>query len=395
MLHFIDFHTHSAYSRGTSEKLYNIRETVKVAKRKGVTVLGSGDILHQKWRLHVQTSLTLNETIDKVKILPTVEVDIGKIHTVIIFPEFKVVYDAYKILSKYGNLEVGRPVLHCTPMDMIYELITIDERIMFIPAHIWTSWFGVLGMRSGYNRIEEYYGDMSRYVYAIETGMSSNIIMNWRCSFLDKYFKFSSSDLHSPSSHRLGREATIFLSESDGFDYEEFWKYIRYGRDNKKKYDRIGTIEVPPEYGKYHLDGHRATRHENNIPYCTEYGTMCPICKKKLTIGVNHRIEDLATRPKGYIPMYPEYFSELLPLEELIAIYKGYTSPNPETFNIWKMMTKKIGTEYEILMVIDESELRRYVGEKFTKLIIANRKGNIKIEAGYDGQYGKIIGWTD
>lgn len=258
MLFYSDLHIHSKYSRATSDKM-DIENLIKHAKVKGLNLLGSGDFSHPKWLSELKSKLKEIEDSGFFRVegerdvffvlsteVSTVFRHEGvskKIHHVLVAPNFETVDKMNEFLAKYGNLEAdGRPTLNITPAELIENLINIDERILIVPAHLWTSWFGALG-QNGFNSLEDCYEDQVKHIYAVETGLSSDPAMNWRLSELDKYILMSNSDAHSPWYWRLGREANVYELESPS--YKELIEAIK--TKNQKKI--LMTIEVDPAYG--------------------------------------------------------------------------------------------------------------------------------------------------
>ncbi len=386
-----DLHIHSKYSRGCSTAL-DIDNLEKYAKLKGLTVLGTGDFTHPKWITELKNKLTDdgNGILKTKKGFPFIlqtEISLiytskGKgrrIHNVVLAPNFEVVDQITEELKKRGRVDYdGRPIFKIPSPEFVELLRNISDKIEVIPAHIWTPHFSVMGEYNKFKNIDECFEDQTRHIHAVETGLSSDPPMNWRCSFLDKFNLVSSSDSHSFWPWRIGREATIFDTK---LTYEAIIKAIRTGKG------LTGTIEVDPAYGKYHYDGHR------NCGVCMtpieslKTGNRCPKCGSLLTIGVEHRVEELADRPEGYLPPNAKKFYRLMPLSELIQhiIGKGIATKKvwEEYYNLMK-----IGNELEILLNKSREELMKATTEKITNAIIKNREGKIKVRPGFDGVYG-------
>jgi uncharacterized protein (TIGR00375 family) len=285
-------------------------------------------------------------------------------------------------MSKYGRMDYdGRPIFKISLKEFTRIIKNISDLIEIIPAHIWTPWFGVLGSKSGFDSIEEAFKEESNKIYALETGLSSDPLMNYRLSKLDRFNLVSFSDAHSYWPWRLGREATLF---NEVKTYEELIKAIRTG-------DKlIGTIEVDPRYGKYHLDGHRECNVRLTPQESRKLGNICPVCKKPLTIGVENRVEELADREFGFIKENAKQFFRIIPLSELISQSIGKSINSKSVWNIYNNITKEY-SEFDILLKLDENELKKIVDDKLGELIIMNRLGNIEVDPGYDGVYGKPI----
>lgn len=395
---FADLHIHSHYSRATSKEM-NIENIEKYAKIKGLNLVGTGDFTHPYWFDELKRNLREVENTglfqfkDKnvffmlqAEISNMYEQDgkIRKIHNVILAPSFEIVEQINEFLKDYGNLSSdGRPIFNnMSCEELVEKLIEISKDIVIIPAHAWTPWYGVFGSKSGFNSIEECFQDQTKNIFAIETGLSSDPQMNWRLSSLDKFALVSNSDCHSPWPYRLGRELNIFETK---MDYKEIINTIK--EKNPKKF--LYTIEVDPSYGKYHFDGHRKCNVCLNPKESLKYKSYCPVCRKKLTIGVLHRVEELADREEGFIPNNAIPFKTLLPLSELIATVYHTQTFSKKVWGEFNKLIKIFGSELKILLEIPKQEFR--VNQRLADLIIKNRERKLKVQPGYDGIYGKLI----
>ena len=395
---FADLHIHSRYSRATSKEM-NIENIEKYAKIKGLNLVGTGDFTHPFWFDELKRNLREVENTglfqfkDKdiffmlqTEVSNIYEQDgkIRKIHNVIFAPSFAVVEQINEFLKDYGNLSSdGRPIFSkMSCVELVERLIEISKDIIIIPAHAWTPWFGIFGSKSGFDSIEECFQDQTKNIFAIETGLSSDPLMNWRLSSLDKITLISNSDCHSPWPYRLGRELNVFETK---MDYKEIINTIK--EKDQKKF--LYTIEVDPSYGKYHFDGHRKCNVCLEPKESTKYKSYCPVCRKKLTIGVLHRVEELADREEGFIPKNAIPFKTLLPLSELIATVYHTQTFSKKVWEGFNKLTKDFGSELKILLEVPREELR--INERLIDLIIKNREGKLKVRAGYDGIYGKLI----
>jgi len=397
---FVDLHLHSHYSRATSNEM-NIENLEKFGKIKGLNLLGTGDFTHPYWLSELKRNLTEVENTglfhfkDKnVYFMLQAEVSniynqdgkIRKIHSIILAPSFEIVEQINDFLKNYSNLSSdGRPMLtnfNCA--ELAENLINISKDIVIIPAHAWTPWFSVFGSKSGFDSLEECFQDQTKHIFAIETGLSSDPAMNWRLSALDNISLVSNSDSHSPWPTRLGRELNVFDTE---IAYKEIISAIK--EKDPKKF--LYTIEVDPSYGKYHWDGHRNCNVSLDPKESMKYHNTCPVCGKPLTIGVLHRVEELADREEGFIPKNAIPFKSLLPLSELIA---AVYNTEPFSKKVWEESTKFIkefGSELNVLLDASEDKLRLLTHEKIVEIILKNRKGELKVQPGYDGVYGKLI----
>ena len=292
--------------------------------------------------------------------------------------------------SRYGWMDNGYAYMPIFKIEKeryngyVYNLEVEEDNSYvseFATVHnCWTPWFSVFGSSSGFNSMEDCFKEKTKEIFALETGLSSDPEMNWRLSKMDRFTLISNSDSHSYWPWRMGRECNILDIE---LSYKNLIKAIRTGEGFS------GTVEVDPNYGKYHLDGHR------NCNVCLEpkeslkLGNKCPKCKRELTIGVLHRIEELADRPTGYKPKGKPPFYKLVPLAEIIAGYLGAAQPSSKkVFEVYDLLIGKFGNELKISLNINESELKKVVDEKLAGLIIKNREGKIKVTPGYDGVYG-------
>ena len=252
---------------------------------------------------------------------------------------------------------------------------------MIIPAHIWTPWFSLFGSKSGFDSIQECFEEESKNIYALETGLSSDPAMNWRLKALDKYNLISNSDAHSPA--KLGREANVFDTEKS---YKAIIDTLRT-KDNKRF---LSTIEFFPEEGKYHYDGHRDCGVRFTPSQTKEHNNICPKCNKPLTIGVMHRVDDLADREEGIMPDGAASFKSLVPLQEIISQAKGKGVATKAVQTEYDEAIGYFGTEFEILLNVKEKDLIERLPENTAKAIIKMRKGDLVINPGFDGEFGKV-----
>ena len=318
-----DLHIHGRPSQATSNAL-DINNLEKYAKIKGIDLMGTGDFTHPKWIEHIKSELSddgsgIYKTKTGFPFMLTTEISLiysqgGKgrrVHNVVFAPDLQAVEGITKYLLSKGRIDYdGRPIFKIPCPEFVEELRKVDERVEVIPAHIWTPWFSMLGSKSGFNSVKECFLDQTKYINAIETGLSSDPPMNWRLKQLDKFEQVSFSDLHSFWPWRIGREATMFNVKS--ITYKSILNSIR-----KKKV--AGTIEVDPNYGKYHIDGHRKCNFCSEPEDTKKLGGLCPVCGKPLVIGVLNRVEELADRKESYVKKDGKKFYTLLPLSEILA----------------------------------------------------------------------------
>jgi uncharacterized protein (TIGR00375 family) len=392
-----DFHLHSKYSRATSKNM-EVETLARWAKKKGITLLGTGDFTHPTYFAELRSKLEplgngllrLKKGDQGIQYILTTEVSniytqdgkVRRIHTLIFAPSFEVVE---AIRSKLGNLgklsSDGRPIFSFTAKELAKMVLDISTDCLIIPAHAWTPWFSIFGANSGFDSIEECFGEMSPHIHAIETGLSSDPEMNWRLSALDPITLISNSDAHSPN--RLGREANAFDCE---LDYREIAETIR--KKDRKKF--LFTIEFFPEEGKYHYDGHRKCGVIFSASQTKANQYLCPKCHKKLTVGVMHRVEELADRPEGFIPKNAIPSIHLIPLEELIAEAMGYRVGTKAVEGEYERLLERGGSEFQILLDATPDELASFVPAKILEAIVRMRQGKVSIIPGHDGVYGKI-----
>jgi len=370
----------------------------KWAKVKGIKVLGTGDFTHPYYLNDLKTHLEpaanglfrLRGEGENVYFMLTAEVNNifpakgkeRKIHTLIFAPSFEVVEKINARLSQYTDLSIdGRPTLSFSAKELVKIVLDISEDCLIVPAHAWTPWYGIFGSKSGFDSIEECFEEESRYIYAIETGLSSDPSMNWRLSSLDHITLISNSDAHSPS--KIGREANIFHCN---LDYYEIIDTIK----NKDRNRLIATIEFYPEEGKYHFDGHRKCNVVFSPQETKRHNYICPVCGKRLTVGVMHRIESLADRPSGHRPndAIPEI--HLVPLEQIISEALGVQTTTKAVQEEYKRLVSIGGSEFEILLKLSIEELSRFVPPRILEGISRVREGKLFIKPGFDGVYGKI-----
>jgi len=387
-----DFHIHSKYSRATSREM-DLDHIAQWAKWKGLKLVGTGDFTHHLWLSELKEKLEpLGNglfTYRDVNFILTAEVNNifsqggrnRRIHNLIFAPSIEVVEKINHSLSGFGNLASdGRPIVSLSGRELLEEVLSISEDCLLVPGHIWTPYFGLLGSNTGFDSIEECFGNLSQEIYAVETGLSSDPAMNWRLSKLDKITLVSNSDAHSPS--RLGREANIFEAE---LDYQEIIRII-------KEKDRTGlraTIEFFPQEGKYHFDGHRACNFCLSPVESKKYKNICPRCGSKLTIGVMHRVNDLADREDGFVPDTNIPFYSLIPLEEIIAECLGKSRGTEVVLREYRRLISHYGDEIRLLLDIPPEDLIQLPAQ-IKESILRVRNGKVEISPGYDGVYGKV-----
>ncbi len=408
-----DFHLHSKYSRATSPQM-DLENLDKWARIKGIKVLGTGDFTHPEWFNNLKQKLEpaepglfrLKSSNSEIRFLLTTEIScvysktqaiakgkkedlsslskgkVRKIHIIVFAPSFEVVEKINVQLGWVGNLKSdGRPILGLDAKELTKIVLSISQDCLIIPAHAWTPWFAIFGSKSGFDSIEECFEDYSKYIYSIETGLSSDPAMNWRLSALDKVTLISNSDSHSPS--KIGREANVFNTE---ISYAAITQAIKDKDPQKFLY----TIEFYPEEGKYHYDGHRSCEIKLSPQETKKYNGICPVCGKPLTVGVLNRVEQLADREEGYLPEKRIPFKNLVPLEEIIADALGHNTGTKQVEKEYKNLIENFNSEFNILLDTTKENLEKITLPEIAEGIMRVREGKVVKEAGYDGVYGKI-----
>lgn len=400
-----DLHIHSKYSRATSRDL-NPENLWRWAQLKGISVVGSGDFTHPQWIKELEDKLeplgnglfSLKKSFRTGEVPDSCCADVSfmlsaeisciykkndktrKIHTIVLVPGFS---DAEKInekLRQIGNLHSdGRPILGLDAKKLLKIVLDCSPEAMVIPAHAWTPHFSVFGAASGFDSLEECYEELTPHIHAIETGLSSDPLMNWRLSQLDRITLISNSDAHSPS--KLGREANIFDTE---LSYAAMMDAIR----TKKGFS--GTIEFFPEEGKYHYDGHRDCDISFTPKETIRHHGLCPVCNKKLTIGVMHRVDKLADREEGFRPENSPSFKSIIPLSEIIGEALGVGPTSKKVAAMYFQLLSVLGSEFHILMDAPLIEIEAAGSPKIAEAVSKVRTGEVSIAPGFDGEFGKI-----
>jgi uncharacterized protein (TIGR00375 family) len=394
-----DFHIHSRYAMACSRDI-TIESLDQAAVTKGINVLGTGDFTHPMWLKEIKSALEedgstglfkLKGKESKTRFMLSSEVStiftfgekVRKIHNCILLSSIESVVQLNDQLRRYGSLEMdGRPQLSMPAAELVEILFEIDRNAFLFPAHAWTPYFGVFGSISGFDTMKEAYQDQEYRIHALETGLSSDPAMNWRISALDKYALLSNSDMHSVG--KMGREANVFELEENKVTYNEIIDAIT--KKDKKRF--VKTIEFYPEEGKYHFDGHRNCNFSNNPE--EKNLERCPICGKKLVLGVLHRIGELADRKTGEKPKETIPYDNVIPLNEIIGEVSGrgpYTQSVKKTYD---ELIAAFGTEFDVLENASEKSMADVAGEEVAKGVMKMRKGDVSIVPGYDGVYGVV-----
>ncbi len=400
-----DLHVHSHYSRATSKDM--CPEGIwKWAQLKGIQVIGTGDFTHPGWLRELNEKLeplgnglfSLKKEFQtndvpqscKADVLFILSAEISciyskngktrKIHSVILAPDFMAAARINIALSKIGNLTSdGRPILGLDAKALLRITLDASPDAMLIPAHAWTPHFSVFGAASGFDSLEECYEELTPHIYAIETGLSSDPLMNWRLSALDKITLVSNSDAHSAA--KIGREANIL-------DTEIAYPAILEAIKTRKGFE--GTIEFFPEEGKYHYDGHRDCAVSLSPKETIHFDHLCPVCSKKVTIGVMHRVEKLADREQGFKPEGARPFFSIIPLPEIIAEGLKCGVSTKKVQSLYRSLLEKLGSEFKILMDAPLDDIEHAGTPLLREAVSRMREGKVHIAPGYDGEFGKI-----
>jgi len=410
-LRFItDFHIHSHFSIATSKNL--VPEHLDYwAKRKGIHVIGTGDCIHPGWvselreklepagnglfvlkkeyRLEESSALKNEHFPEDIYFMLTGELSsiykkdgkVRKVHNICVFPDMDSLEKVQSRLDRMGNIRSdGRPILGIDSKDILEMVLESSDRSFLIPAHIWTPWFSVLGSKSGFDSLEECYEDLTDNIFAVETGLSSDPEMNWMCGILDRFKLVSNSDAHSPE--KLGREANIFDTD---LSYDGILQAL------KGDTGFCGTIEFFPQEGKYHLDGHRKCGIRWDPLETVRHGGICPVCGKPVTRGVLYRVAELADRTDTDSAPQRRDFHSITQLPDLIAEMFGQKSCKTKAVQKkYSELLTALGPEFHILLDSDRAEIERAGGAMMAEGIIRLRNGNVIIDEGYDGEFGRV-----
>ncbi len=413
MQYIADIHIHSHYSIATS-KVSNPEHLFLAAATKGVNLVGTGDFTHPGWRQELLEKLEPDEGTGFWRLRPELEKALReklpgqsrnlpvhfvlsgelssiykkmgrarKVHNLILMPDMESVDRLCADLEKIGNIRSdGRPILGLDCRDLLKMTLEACPEACFIPAHIWTPHFSVFGSRSGFDRIEDCYGDLTSEIYALETGLSSDPPMNWRVSALDRYTLVSNSDAHSPE--KLAREANLIDGD---FSYRGLTESFKGGENSRF----LGTVEFYPEEGKYHYDGHRACKVRLTPEQTAGLGGRCPVCGGKITEGVLNRVLKLADRPAGATPgKAARHFERLIPLIEVLAESHGTGPGTRAVQRSRERLLREIGPELFVLREAPVEAITRVAGPTVAEAVRRNRTGKVRIEPGYDGEYGTV-----
>jgi uncharacterized protein (TIGR00375 family) len=397
-----DFHIHSKYARACSKDL--IPENLALwADKKGIGVLGTGDFTHPAWISELKENLVeskpglykLKNSDTKSLFMLTGELasiykqgdKVRRVHNLVFAPNFAAADKFISLLEKRGvNLRSdGRPIMGVPCEELVKIAKDADEQMEVIPSHAWTPHFGVFGSLSGFDSLSEAYGEMSKYIFAIETGLSSDPKMNWQVGELNNITLISNSDAHSL--RKLGREANVFDIDEKDLSYSKIIEILKHPKGN----EFLETIEFFPEEGKYHLDGHADCKFSCEPSQTKKLGGICPVCKKKLLRGVMSRVDDLSNfsviPAQAGIRRVP--FRSIIPLEEIIAETFGVGTASKKVVAQYENMVNLI-PEFKILLDASREKIEQISTKQLAESIMRVREGKVQLAGGYDGIFGKI-----
>jgi uncharacterized protein (TIGR00375 family) len=436
-----DLHLHSKYSRAVSQNM-TLPVMAEYAKKKGIDLLTASDWTHPLWFKEITGlleeksegiySLKTDQAAEPTRFLLSTEISsiykqgekLRRIHSLVFVPNLEIAEKVTKELLRRGaNLSAdGRPIIGLSAKTLLELVLEIDERSMLIPCHVWTPHFGVYGSASGFDSLEEAFGEMAPHIYAVETGLSSDPEMNWQIPELRTRSILSFSDAHSPA--KMGREATVFLPKNeistptksgsnDKFHISNVkYEDVRLAIMRKSPKLKVGyTIEFYPEEGKYHFSGHRNCKVSYGPEEIAAKGTMCPVCKKTMTEGVILRVQTLAG--ETYHPRamekkneyglkwftdrdkrYPSYV-KLVPLLEVVAESLESTVMSQKSKDMYESLCRQFGSELDVLLKVPTQDVSKFAGDKIAESIEKVRSGNIEIIPGFDGEYGIVKIWKE
>jgi len=409
-----DLHVHSPYSRATSPDC-SLAGLQAWAAVKGIGVVGSGDFTHPAWFTRLQEELEpaeaglyrLKSSVAVPQVLPGITTQpaavrfmlsaeisciykrhgrVRKVHNLLYVPDLAAAGRINRVLAGIGNIRSdGRPILGLDSRDLLEILLEQAPEGVLVPAHVWTPWFSLFGSKSGFDSLEECFGDLTPHVFALETGLSSDPDMNRLISGLDRLSLISNSDCHSPG--KLGREANLFATDRD---YFSLWEAVRHNRRDRFR----GTVEFFPEEGKYHFDGHRDCRICLDPQETRKLNGICPVCARPLTVGVHHRVLELADRSAPrFAPDAPEVFS-LIPLVEVLGEIIGCGPASKRVMAEYGRCIDRFGSEFGLLLDASLEHIGAF-SESLATAVGRMRRGQVIRQPGYDGNYGVIRVFAD
>jgi DNA helicase II / ATP-dependent DNA helicase PcrA len=414
MAFLADLHIHSKYSRATARNL-DFENIYHAARIKGITVVGTGDFTHPAWVNEMVSKLEPAEHgLFALKKEPAAKMDaavpescrypvrfmlqaeistiykkagqVRKNHNIIYFPDLASVKKFNARLDAIGNITSdGRPILGLDARDLLEIMLEVNDQGFFVPAHIWTPWFSLFGSKSGFDHISECFEDLSSHIFAVETGLSSNPPMNWRVSDLDHIRLMSNSDAHSPG--YLGRNACVFNTDLDYFA-------MRRSLETLDLEGYLGTLDMYPDQGKYHFDGHRKCGVSMDPEKTARHGGICPACGRPLTLGVLYRVRELADRPPGFVPDNRQGHTSIIPLADMLSEIFGVGPKTKKVTQYYDRAVKALGPELEILTRCGYDRIQAAGMPLLAEAVKRMRSGNVHVSPGFDGEYGKVRVFT-
>lgn len=402
-----DWHVHSRFSRACSQEL-TLENNALWCEKKGVNVLGTADFTHPQWFAEIEEKLVEAEqglyrlksgAHPGIRYMMTTELaqiykrggKVRRIHNIVMAPSLTAVRKINAWLDAQGanRRSDGRPILGFDTEELYKVFKGLDERIVIIPAHAWTPWFSVFGSKSGFDSLEECFGAMTKDVIAIETGLSSDPLMNRSLSALDNVMLISNSDAHSP--RNFGREANVFEIADAKLSYDEFMRILR----ERDRSAFLYTIEFFPEEGKYHADGHAQCGFSCLPEVTNKQHGRCPKCGKLMTVGVLSRVAQLADRACVQMPSQHVPYKSIVPLQTVIAEALGIASTGSmKVQNMYEELLRDVGNEFHVLL---DAALTDIAHARVREALRRMRAGELHITPGYDGIFGtvKIFGDDD
>ena len=425
-----DLHLHSKYSRAVSRDM-NLYNMALWGSKKGLDLLSTGDWTHPLWLREIKQELVedtqgifrfKDENSFKTRFILSVEISsiysqggkARRIHNLVFSPNIQTAEKiAAELIKKGCNLSSdGRPIIGLSSISLMELIYSISEDVLLIPCHAWTPWFALYGSNSGFDSIEECFGKYADKIYGVETGLSSDPFMNWQIKELDNRTIISNSDAHSLP--KMGREATVFVTKDDSAkNFKPSYKDIVDAIKNDPKAKlKIGyTVEFYPEEGKYHYTGHRNCNFVQDPKQTREKGNICPVCKKTLTVGVMHRVEELSVSSpfpdeisklnqngvKWILDPSRRHppFVKLVPLNEIIAEALRSTVSSQKVKDLFDLLCRRFGSEFEVLLKSPIKDIQKEAGDRVAEGVSKVRNGDIVILPGYDGTYGVVKIWDD
>lgn len=406
----LDLHVHSKYSRACSKDL-ELPAIARACEVRGIDIITTGDFTHPLWFRHIEERLTeeasgiyrVNGLESKTRFIIGTEIasikkhgdQTRRVHLLVFAPSIDIARRFNKRLEDRGfNLKSdGRPIIGLTSKQLLEVMLETDERMVMIPAHAWTPWFGVFGSKGGYNNLEEAFEDLAPHVRAIETGLSSDPLMNWRCSWLDDITVISNSDAHSTA--KLGREANVLqFPTEESVTYDEIMRIIQTG----DRMQFVETIEFYPEEGKYHYDGHRECGVVMHPEESARHHHTCPVCKRQLTIGVMNRVHELADRTEAEAVLLKDKriaYRSLVPLPEILADVYGVGAGTKKVKTVYDQLVNAFGNEFLVLRSAAIEDIAKITDRTVAEAVNRVRHGNIHIIPGYDGVFGTVRVFKD